>query len=251
LVLNGDQLSGHDAAAQVRRWRDRRADVCLHLVEVPDPRAYGCVPTDDDGRVTAFLEKSPDPVTRQVNAGCYVFRRSVIEEIPPGTVVSVERETFPEVLRAGRLVTGYVEPCYWLDVGTPAAVAQASRDIVTGTVSTPAYAPAPAERLVDPGARIDPTAVVRRGSSVGPRATVGARAVVDGSVIMPGATVLDGAVAVDSVVGHGASLGAGAVVRDAAVGDDAVVGERCELLAGARLACGARLEAGSLRFSAV
>ena len=45
-------------------------------------RAFGCVPTDDDGRVTAFLEKTEDPPTDQINAGCYVFRREVIEAIP-------------------------------------------------------------------------------------------------------------------------------------------------------------------------
>lgn len=249
LVLNGDQLSGHDAAAQVHQWRALGADVSLQLIEVPDARAYGCVPTDDAGRVTAFLEKSADPVTRQVNAGCYVFRRSVIEEIPPAAVVSVERETFPSLLRAGRLLVGYAEPCYWLDVGTPAAVAQASRDLVTGAVTTPAYGRGPAERLIHPSARVDPSATVGRGASIGPDTTIGPGAVVEGSVVMPGATVAEGATVIDTVVGAGASIGAGTVLRDAALGDDAVVGERCELLAGARLGCAARIEDEALRFS--
>ena len=51
-----------DLGAQLRDFatpRDQRAvDVSLHLVEVPDARAFGCVPTDDSGRVTAFVEKS-------------------------------------------------------------------------------------------------------------------------------------------------------------------------------------------------
>ena len=74
----------------------------LHLTEVEDPRAFGCVPTDEHGRVTAFLEKTPDPVTNQVNAGCYVFRRSVIDAIPAGRPVSVERETFPGLIGCRR-----------------------------------------------------------------------------------------------------------------------------------------------------
>ena len=36
---------------------DTGADLTLHLVRVSDPRAFGCVPTDADGRVQAFLEK--------------------------------------------------------------------------------------------------------------------------------------------------------------------------------------------------
>ena len=60
------------------------------------------MPTDDDGRVLDFVEKSDDPVTNQINAGCYVFRRDVIDTIPAGQVVSVERETFPGLVADGR-----------------------------------------------------------------------------------------------------------------------------------------------------
>ena len=106
-----------------------------HLVEVPDARAFGCVPTGPDGRVTGFVEKSDDPVTNQINAGCYVFRRRVLDEIPAGRVVSVERETFPELVAAGRLVVGYVDTAYWRDVGTPQALVAASRDLVLGVAT--------------------------------------------------------------------------------------------------------------------
>src|SRR5262249_28764702 len=63
LVFNGDVLAGTDLAAVVGAHRAGAADVTLHLVRVPDPRAYGCVPTDADGRVLAFLEKTDDPPT--------------------------------------------------------------------------------------------------------------------------------------------------------------------------------------------
>src|SRR5262249_40096240 len=53
-----------------------------HLAAVPAPAAFGCVPTDENGRVTAFLEKPPTPPTNRINAGCYVFRRAVINTIP-------------------------------------------------------------------------------------------------------------------------------------------------------------------------
>ena len=103
LVLNGDVLSGHDLAAQLDLHTKAEAAVTLHLVEVPDPARFGCVPTDADGRVTAFLEKTPHPVTNRINAGCYVFTRRVIDQIPPGRV-SVERETFPGLISHGELV---------------------------------------------------------------------------------------------------------------------------------------------------
>ena len=82
MVFNGDILSGVDLDALLATHRDNAADVTLHLVKVPDPRAFGSVPTDADGRVQAFLEKTENPPTDQINAGCYVFRREVIGDDP-------------------------------------------------------------------------------------------------------------------------------------------------------------------------
>src|SRR5690606_27964196 len=117
LVLNGDIIDGHDIARQLAAHRAADADVTLYLTRVDDPRAYGCVPTDESGRVIAFLEKTPEPVTDQVNAGCYIFRRSIIDTIPTDRPVSVERETFPGLIADGRLVLGVVDDAYWRDLG--------------------------------------------------------------------------------------------------------------------------------------
>lgn len=98
LVFNGDILTGLDIAGLVESHKAADADVSLHLVSVEDPRAFGLVPTDSEGRVLAFTEKPQTPeeiITDQINAGCYVFRRDVIDSIPAGRPVSVERETFP------------------------------------------------------------------------------------------------------------------------------------------------------------
>lgn len=240
VVLNGDVLSGHDLVAQLadfeRPREGRPVDVSLHLVEVPDARAFGCVPTDEGGRVLAFVEKSADPVSNQVNAGCYVFRRRVVEEIPSGRVVSVERETFPGLVTEGALVVGWVESAYWRDVGSPAALVAASRDLVLGTASSPAVRREPAAAWVAPGARVE--GAVSGGSCVSGGAQVGLGATVSGSVLMPGAVVADGAEVVDSVIGPGARVGAGARVHGCAVGDGAVVADGAVLEPGARVACG-------------
>lgn len=109
MVFNGDVLSGVDLGQLLGFQRTNFADVTLHLVRVGDPRAFGCVSTED-GRVTAFLEKTQDPPTDQINAGCYVFERNVIDRIPRGREVSVEREVFPTLLSdADVKVCGYVD----------------------------------------------------------------------------------------------------------------------------------------------
>lgn len=245
VILNGDVLSGHDLAAQLADFESpregRSVDVSLHLVEVEDARAFGCVPTDVDGRVTGFTEKSEHPVTHQVNAGCYVFRRQVVEAIPEGRVVSVERETFPGLVADGALVVGYVENAYWRDVGTPAALVAASRDLVLGTAPGPDGPDAGETARVDPTAVVHPSARVDDGSVLVRGSTVGPGAVVSGSVVMAGAVIGACAVVVASVVGPGATVGDGVRLDAVTVGDRARIESGAEVGAGTRVDCGAVL----------
>lgn len=243
VVLNGDVLSGHDLRAQLDDFATGRdggvpVDVSLHLVQVEDPRAFGCVPTDDGGRVLAFVEKSDDPVTDQVNAGCYVFRREVIDTIPTGRVVSVERETFPGLVESGALVVGHVENAYWRDVGSPEALVAASRDLVLGRAQSPAVEPPGDGVLVDAGAHV--AGSLDDGSSVLAGASVAAGAVVSGSVVMRGASVGRGAVVRDSVLGPESVVGAGARLQQVALGDAARVADGAVVEA-QRVACGAEV----------
>jgi mannose-1-phosphate guanylyltransferase len=249
LVFNGDVLSGHDIRAQIDVHRAADADVTLYLTEVADARAFGCVPVDDRGRVQAFLEKMPNPVTNRINAGCYVFRRSVIDTIPKGEVVSVERQTFPGLLDADAVVMAYVDTAYWLDLGTPHAFVQGSRDLVLGRVASPALPGPTGQRLVLPGADVDTSAHVRGGSVVGRRAIVEEGAVVDGSVLQDGAVVRAGAVVLDSVVGVGAVVGARSVLDGCVVGDGAAIGTDNELGRGTRVWVGVTLPDKAVRLS--
>jgi mannose-1-phosphate guanylyltransferase len=252
VVLNGDILSGHDIPAQIDLHRKSDAAVTLHLVEVPDPSRFGCVPTDDAGRVTAFLEKTPNPVTNRVNAGCYVFRRSVIDEIPAGRVISVERETFPGLISAGALVMGYAESAYWLDVGTPEAFVRGSCDLVLGRLVSPAVPVGPGvpgEMLKLDGGQVDPAARVCGGTVVGAGAQVGAGAYVSGSVLFDGAGIGAGAQVTGSVIGRGAVIGDGVVLDGVVIGDAARIAPGNELRSGLRVWPGEELGPTCVRFS--
>jgi len=196
VILNGDVLSSHNLSEQIRQHEAHNADVTLHLTQVEDARAFGCVPTDSDGRVSAFLEKMENPVSNQINAGCYVFNPRVISTIPLDTVVSVERETFPQLVANGAKVFGYLENAYWLDIGTPRALLKASIDIVKRS----------GDFLAMPGSTIDPTAVITGGSCIGPDSTVGAGAHIDGSIIEAGSVIGSNAKIADSFVATGAEV---------------------------------------------
>ncbi|KIF74713.1 GDP-mannose pyrophosphorylase [Streptomyces sp. 150FB] len=252
LIFNGDILTGLDIRALVRTHASSGADVSLHLTRVEDPRAFGLVPTDADGRVTAFLEKPQTPeeiVTDQINAGAYVFRRSVIDSIPADRPVSVERETFPDLLAAGAHLQGMVDSTYWLDLGTPAAFVRGSADLVLGRAPSPAVPGRCGDRLVLETASVAPDAKLTGGTVIGAGATVGEGARIAGSTVLDGAVVEAGAQITDSLIGEGARVGARTVLSGVVVGDGAVVGADNELRDGVRVWCGAVLPDAAVRFS--
>lgn len=250
VVLNGDILSAHDVPAQVDLHVKSDAAVTLHLVEVDDPSRYGCVPTDPmTGRVLEFLEKTPNPPTNRINAGCYVFRRSVIDAIPEGEVVSVEKQTFPGLIERGNLLMGYPESAYWLDVGTPEAFCTGSSDVVLGRMPSPALPGECGDRLLLAGATVAGDATVTGGTTVGRSGVVESGATVHASVLFDGATVCAGATVSESIIGRDAVVAAGAVVTGAVIGDGVHVGPGNELARGMRVWPGVRLEPTSVRFS--
>lgn len=249
MVFNGDVLGGTDLNAILRTHEEKQADVTMHLVRVADPRAFGCVPTDAEGRVVAFLEKTMDPPTDQINAGCYVFRRELIESIPAGRVVSVERETFPRLLEEERRVFGHVDQAYWRDMGTPQDFVRGSSDLVRGIAPSPLLEGEVGESWVDPTAGVKGGVILLGGTAVGRGSEIGAGCRLDRTVVFDGVTIEPGAVIEDSIIASGVHIGANARIKECVIGEGAQIGARCELLGGLRVWPGVVLSDGGIRFS--
>ncbi|MHC9725487.1 sugar phosphate nucleotidyltransferase [Corynebacterium diphtheriae] len=249
MVFNGDVLGGTDLGGILDAHHTKNADLTMHLVRVPDPRAFGCVPTDAEGRVSAFLEKTEDPPTDQINAGCYVFRRELIGEIPADRVVSVERETFPRLLEEGRRVFGYVDNAYWRDMGTPSDFVRGSSDLVRGIAPSPLLEGKTGECLVDESAGVSDGALLLGGTVIGRGTEIGAGCRLDDTVVFDGVTIEPGAVIEDSIIGHGARIGANARITGCVIGEGAEIGARCELRDGMRVWPGVVIPTAGIRFS--
>jgi mannose-1-phosphate guanylyltransferase len=194
VIFNGDVLSSHDLSKQIQEHVAHQADVTLHLTHVEDARAYGCVPVDENGRVTAFLEKMENPITNTINAGSYVFHPSIIETIAADTVVSVERDVFPSLVAAGKKIYGYVEDAYWLDIGTPRALLAGSQHLVGG------------EFKVDATSKIAGSAILQDGTSVGEQCTIHENSLISGSIICAGVEVGAGSEIRNSYVAPGSLI---------------------------------------------
>lgn len=205
LALNGDVLTDLDVGELWRFHQKAGGAATIALTKVDDPSRYGVVPLAGDGRVEAFIEK-PEPGTAPtdwINAGTYVLEPSVLDRIPDGRKVSIERETFPAMVGEGTLFALHSD-AYWVDAGTPATYLQVQLDLIDGVRNTE--------------------------SAIAPTATVAADAVIDNSVVLAGARVDAGAVVRDALVMHDAVVGAGAQVVGSIVGPESVVGAGAKVL---------------------
>jgi mannose-1-phosphate guanylyltransferase len=199
LVVNGDVITDLDVQAVIDFHKSRagKAEATITLTPVDDPSPFGVVPTDEDGRVLDFIEKPPPGTapTNLINAGTYVVEPSVLDRIPKGARVSIERETFPQLVESGNLFA-VGSDVYWTDTGTPLLYLEANLHFLDN----------PKGSWIDPTASVDPDAVVKQ------------------SVVLSGVTVEAGARVERSMLGHRASIGAGASVTNLSViGDDTAV----------------------------
>ncbi len=269
-ALNGDSLREADLSELVRFHRSTGAKASILLTPVADPSRYGLVRVAADGRVESFLEKPrPEEIdTDLINAGLYVLEPEVLDLVPEGRPVSIEREVFPRLAEEGS-VFGIALLGYWLDVGTPESYLQAHRDVLERTFRTdvgdalgsdftlvdPSADVHPEARLVPP-VYVGPGAVVGKGARVGSLAVLGEgsrlgeRAVVDNAVVGARTVLGDGCAVVGSIVGDDAELGAGCEVRSlAVVGPGVSLGASNELDHGLRIGADQRIPDEALRFS--
>jgi len=123
LVLNGDSyldLDLRDLAA--RHGDNRRADATalgtLAAVRMEDAAAYGALELGEGGRILRLREKGiVGPAW--VNGGVYVLEPEILDLIPTGRPVSIEKETFPLLLERGWSLYAYPAQGFFVDIGTP------------------------------------------------------------------------------------------------------------------------------------
>jgi mannose-1-phosphate guanylyltransferase len=211
VIFNGDVLSAHDLSRQIK----------FHLTEVSDARAYGSVELLGNSVVESFNEKMDNPPSNLINAGCYIFNRNVINKIEPNKVVSVERETFPQLLKSGHKVLGFVDRNYWLDIGNPQALVKASSDIVTGEMISAAFdrkKNAKSDSLIKSDVQIGANVVIDSGTVIEDGAVIGENCQIKSSIIGRNAKVEPNCQIESSIVADSAHITSGTIIINNYVG---------------------------------
>jgi mannose-1-phosphate guanylyltransferase/phosphomannomutase len=247
LVISGDALTDCDLTRVLEFHENNGAEATMVLKSVENPLDFGIVITEEDGRISRFLEKPAwgQVFSDTVNTGIYVLEPTALAEIPSEGEYDFSKELFPKLLEAGRPLYGYVTEDYWEDIGNLEQYMRAQRDVLDGkmrgvrppgtrlreNVYVGHRAQVDDEELdgpvvigenvrVDQGARISPYCVIAN------NVVVGAGATVERSVIAEGTYVGEGAELVDTLVGRSSYIQERArILERSALGDDVIVGE--------------------------
>lgn len=124
LVINGDSMCYADLMSFGKWHEERKADASLLLARVNDVQRFGQVITDNDGRILRFEEKNNNPRPGWISAGMYMINQKLIEKIPEGIPISLEKEVFPAWI--GKKFYGFQSAGQFIDIGTPESYAEAN-----------------------------------------------------------------------------------------------------------------------------
>ena len=236
LVFNGDVLTGIDLRAVVERHYKRRATATIVLTPVSDPGSYGLVETDNQGNVCRFIEKpTPDQISCDtINAGIYVLEPNTFDRIPDGVPWSIERQYFPTLTERSETFTAYVDPGYWLDIGTIDNYVQAHRDLMSrrcpggpfsGLSANDVYRSE--DCLVQDGVELSGPCYLGSGAIIESGARVGPRTVIGSGCRLGTGTILE-----DAIVWRDTTIATQTVVRDAVIGEGCMIEDHVEICPG-------------------
>jgi mannose-1-phosphate guanylyltransferase / phosphomannomutase len=220
IVISGDILTDFDLGAAIRWHEERGAEATIALTSVENPLAFGIVILDEaTGRIERFLEKPTwgEVFSDTINTGIYILEPSALRRVPPETNFDFSKDLYPQMLREGADLFGYVAHGYWRDIGNIDEYRVAHRDVLAGRV----------------GVRF---AGERRDDGEGtlwiePGAHVGQRVRITGTVVVAtGAVIDDDAVLENVVVGAGCHIGDGAELRDVVLWPGCRLGHRARIV---------------------
>lgn len=135
IIFNADILSDINFMDMIKFHKEKHASVTIAVTKVENPSAYGVIEYDENLYAKSFTEKPKlsQIKSNYINAGIYIFEPNVLKEIPGSRVVSLERETYPLLLKKGYSIAVYKSDAYWKDIGTIEKYIQAHQDILNGT----------------------------------------------------------------------------------------------------------------------
>jgi glucose-1-phosphate adenylyltransferase len=246
LILGGDHIYQMDYRPLITFHTDHQADLTIATIRVSreDATRMGVLATDDNYRVTQFVEKPKDPPDTLASMGIYVFTLGVLDKLLWEDARRADsnhdfgKNIIPRMVQSGMRVFAYPYAGYWVDVGTVDSYWQAHMDLLS---YPPKFNLNDRDWIMHTRSEERPPVFIEKGASVmnslvADGSVVARGAVVEHSVLSPGVYVGPEAVVRDSVIFSGTSIEAGAKVERAIIDKEVSIGHNAQV---GRLVAGA------------
>ncbi|MBW4449005.1 MAG: mannose-1-phosphate guanyltransferase [Spirirestis rafaelensis WJT71-NPBG6] len=218
LVISGDSITDFDLTAAIEFHKQNKSKATLILTRVPNPIEFGVVITDEQHRISRFLEKpsTSEIFSDTVNTGTYILEPEVLEYLPSNIECDFSKDLFPLLLDKDEPMYGYVAEGYWCDVGHLDAYREAQYDGLEHKVKLDfAYKEVSTDLWVGQNTYIDPTAQIEAPAVIGDNCRIGARVQIEAG----------------TVIGDNVTIGADANLKRPIVWNGAIIGEEAHLSA--------------------
>ncbi|MEO6862915.1 MAG: NDP-sugar synthase, partial [Microcoleus sp.] len=194
LVISGDSITDFDLTEAINFHRLHQSKATLILTRVPNPMEFGVVITEENYRISRFLEKpsSSEIFSDTVNTGIYILEPEVLDYLPANQECDFSKDLFPLLLEKNEPMYGYIAEGYWCDVGQLDVYREAQYDALRGKVNLDLnyYNEVRSGLWVGQNTFIDDSAIVEVPAMIGSNCRIGARVKIDaGSVIGDNVTV--------------------------------------------------------------
>lgn len=213
LVISGDAMCDFNLAEAIKFHRQRNADATIIVKKVVDPREFGLVLNDKEGRVTGFVEKpSYESCTTDIaNTGVYILSKSALDMIEPDKKMDFAGDIFPLMLKNSMKIYAYEEEGYWCDIGDFKSYLHCQQDMLDGKVTCRIDG----HRQLD-GIYTSASSLRYNGVKINPSVFIGKNVRIGSGTIIDSGTVL-----CDNV-----SIGSNCRIRACVIQKDAFLGDR-------------------------
>ncbi len=259
VVISADVLTDFDLRAAMNFHKERNSLATIVLTRHPTPLQFGIVITEDDGKITRFLEKPAwgQVFSDTINTGIYILEPKVFDWIPREKFFDFSQNLFPALLENGERLYGYIASGYWRDVGNLREYRKANEDAlwerVKITLPGKVQKIGDAEIYIADGAECHPEAKFEGRVLVGKNAKIANGAFVSNSVIGSDSTVSEGCIVEKSVIWDNVNIESGTIVQNATIAsavkiganssiqEHTVIADNCKIGDGVTISAGVKL----------
>lgn len=226
IVFTEDILSDINIADMMKFHKEKCAAVTVAITQVENPSDNDVIEFNENLYAEGFTEKPKlsEIKLNYINAGIYIFEPNVLKEIPDSQVVSIEKETYPLLLKKGYPIAVYKSDAYWMDISTLNEYIQANEDILSGAYPLLEIKDEHQDIFVGENTTIHSSTKIIAPSYIGENTTIAANSTIGpNTVIGNDCRVGTNTTIIDSIVWDKISLGNNSTVEGVIINSDFMI----------------------------